>query len=443
MKPNNFLSAQKYLESLIPSEKRHVLGLERIRALLKLMGNPQDSYPTVHVGGTAGKGSTSTIIAGILQQAGYKTGLHVSPHLEDIREREMVDGHIMTKANFVRLVNYIRPYVEQTESQYPYGVPTYFEALLALTFKHFKDMRVDVAVIEVGLGGRLDGTNVITPKVAVLTNVGLDHTEILGKTVEKIASDKVGIFKEGIDVVSGVTQPTVIKIVEDAARRLNCSLDLLGWQFAYTTRRSEAAESVFDLKLGDGTYTNLKMSVLGEHQAANASLAIDAALKLNRHGFKISEKDVRSALKSVKIPGRFEIVRKRPTVILDGAHNQMKTDALASTLKEYCHNRRVNFVFAVKKDKDAAGMLRTLSKMAGKFYFTKFDSVTDFGDRMSHDPRDLAHMTDCKHEVLEDPYAAYRKALSETGRDGVVCVTGSLYLVGNLRSRIGASNKNL
>ncbi len=261
------------------------------------MGNPQSSYPTVHVGGTAGKGSTSTFIAGILQQSGYKVGLHVSPHLEDIREREQVNGNIMTKVRFVTLVKYIKPFIEQTAMMYPYGLPTYFEAMLALAFEHFRNENVDIAVIEVGLGGRLDGTNVITPKVAVLTNVGLDHTEILGNTVEKIASDKVGIFKENIDLVSGVTQPSVITIVENQAQKMHCRLDLLDKQIFYIKLRSDGGNTAFDFRFGNLIYKNLVMPVLGEYQIANAALAIAAVLKLNKNGFNISENNIRSALR--------------------------------------------------------------------------------------------------------------------------------------------------
>ncbi len=436
MEFKGFAEAKAYLELLIPKDNKLTFGLERIRALLGLMGNPQSAYPTIHVGGTAGKGSTSMIIAGILQQAGYSVGLHVSPHLEDIREREQVNGKIMSKTDFLNLVNYIKPYLEQTAERYPYGMPTYFEAMLALAFEHFRKSGVDIAVIEVGLGGRLDGTNVITPKVAVLTNVGLDHTEILGNTVEKIANDKVGIFKEGIELVSGVMQPSVITIVENQAKKMNCRLDLLGRQISYTRLPSASGMTAFDLRLGSSAYKNLVMPILGGYQIANAALAIDAVLKLNRQGFRIGEKEIRATLQKMKLPGRFEIVNTKPVVILDGAHNPMKISALAKALEEYYPNKCINFVFAVKSDKNTAEMLRVLSKIANKFYFTKFEAVTDFGQNMSKNPDELLSLTTSKCEAFKDSAEAYKKAISEAEAADVICITGSLYLVGELRTMI-------
>ena len=429
----NFGLAKAWLESLIPLDAGASFGLERIRALLAVMGNPQESYATVHVGGTAGKGSTATIIARILQDSGYRTGLHVSPHLEDIRERGQVNGKLMTKREFVDLVNRIRPCVEQTARQHGYGMPTYFEVLVALALQHFKDKMVDIAVIEVGLGGRLDGTNIITPKVAVLTNVGLDHTEFLGMTVGKIARDKTGIFKEGIDIVSGVTQQEVVRIVKDKARDMNCRLDLLGRDIRYDVKHRGLDGTVFDLRLNGLSMANITTPLLGVHQVTNAAVAIDAVLKLNGYGFSVGEKGIRSALRGMSIPCRFEVIRENPTVVLDGAHNPMKTGTLVKALKQYYPGRRISIVFAVKKDKNVAQMLRLLSGISKRVYLTRFQTMTDFGQRMSMEPESIPRIPGMKYEVLEDAGDAYRKAVEESGRDSVICVTGSLYLVGELR----------
>lgn len=432
----NFKSAKIYLESLIPVGAKPAPGLDRIKALLDIMGNPQNSYPTVHVGGTAGKGSTTTIIAAILEQSGYKTGLHLSPHIEDVRERAQVDGRFMSKAEFIRLVNYIKPYIEQTSKIYSYGMPTYFEALLALAFQHFKDSKVDVAVIEVGLGGTFDGTNVIYPKVAVLTNVGLDHTEILGKTIMAIAKDKIGIFKKGIEIVSGVTQPSVVKLVKASARYNNCRLDILGRDITYDIKRFDLKGTVFDLRFNDLSIFNITTSLLGEHQVVNAAVAIDAALKLNKYGFCIEEKSIRSALRSISIPGRFEVVKKGPIVVLDGAHNPMKIGVLITALKQYYTGRNISIVFAVKKDKNAMKMLKLLSRISKTVYLTKFEAITDFGQRMSMDPKSIPRISGVKYEVLENADDAYRKAIKNSRKNDVICVTGSLFLVGEIRTLI-------
>jgi dihydrofolate synthase / folylpolyglutamate synthase len=434
-----FQEATTYLQSLIylnekTSPPYSQVGLKRMQALMKEMGNPQDSYPTVHVGGTAGKGSTSTMIAAILEEAGYKTGLHVSPHLEDIRERSQVNGMLMPKGEFVSLTNYVKSYIDIVGKKHPYGSPTYFEALVAITLEHFKREKVEIGVIEVGLGGKLDGTNIITPKVAVLTNVGLDHTEILGNTVEKIAQDKSRIFKRGIRVVSGVTQPSVIKIVEAAAKEMGCKLDLLGNEIKFTIGKGTSQRSSFDISYLGKNHKNVLLSALGDHQVRNAALAIAASLNLNGFGFKIKDSDIRDALASITIPGRFEVTGKNPAVVFDGAHNPMKMEALAKTLEQIYPGKKINFVFAAKKGKDVEEMLKPLLKISDKFYLTKFNATTDFGNMMSIEPEELKKLVGGESLCYEDGTIAYRSALRGTPKDGVLCITGSLYLVGELRN---------
>jgi dihydrofolate synthase/folylpolyglutamate synthase len=285
------------------------------------------------------------------------------------------------------------------------------------------------------MGGRLDGTNVIVPRVVVLTNVGLDHMEYLGDTVEKIAEEKVGIFKRGVDVVSGVTQPSVIEIVRQRAAALGCGLELLGNEIRYDRVKIRKAGSMFDLVISGDRYVDVELSLMGEHQAANAALAVAASMKLNGSGFRIKEQDFRKALSRVSVPGRFEIARQRPTVIMDGAHNPMKIGALVRTLSERYPNRKIFFVFGAMRTKNAKEMVGLISPIAGKFYFTSFQSKSDFGRSISHDPEDLRCFTDVDSEVIADPRAAYAKAVDEAGESGLVCVTGSFYLIGELRGR--------
>ena len=433
----SFKEGIAYLESLIPKGRMTYadFGLDRMRALLNELDNPQEAYPIVHVGGTAGKGSTATIAANIFQTAGYKTGLHLSPHLEDIRERAQVNGRLMKPGGFVRLVSSLKTAAETVELDYSYGKPTYFELLVAMAFQHFKDEDVDIALVEVGLGGRLDGTNIVNSLVSILTNVGLDHTEILGDTIEKIAEDKVGIFKRNTDVISGVTQPSVVRIVEKRAKEMDCNLDLLGRDIKYKIK-GKILDSRFDFRTGDANYTDLKLRLLGEHQVRNAALALDASLKMRKHGFEITEDHVRKALGNVIVPGRFELMRGEPVTILDGAHNPMKMNALAETLKQNYANQKIRVVFAAKKDKNISGMLDILSGLASKFYFTKFLVTTDFGKMMSFNPEEMQGLTTVSSEVIPDSLDAYNKARSECGKDEIICVTGSLYLVGELRSKL-------
>ena len=432
---SNFHEAKSYFESMIPESipNSKLFGLNRIKALLSKMGNPQNAYATVHVGGTSGKGSTSTIIAEILINAGFKVGLHISPHLEDIREREQVNGKLMSESKFVQLTNYIKKMSEEISRETIYGAPTYFEMLLAIAFQYFKDENVDIAVIEVGLGGRLDGTNIILPKVAVITNVGLDHTEILGDTVEKIAIEKAGIIKYGIDVVSGVTQSSVVKIIENKSEEQKCKFDLINRDIFYNIENSEINKNNFNLIIHDRKINNIETSLLGEHQIRNIALAVDVIFLLNKHNFYVNEQNIKNAIKNIHIPGRFEILKNEPMVILDGAHNQMKIEALIKTLYNISKGNKVIMIFAAKKDKNVKEMISQLSKITSKFYFTIFEATTDFGKRFSYNPQELVNFTNITSEVFKNSKDAYEKALVESKSNDVICITGSLYLVGELR----------
>lgn len=422
MELKTFHDAINYLESLKPEtgSKLYIGTLDRINDLLERLGNPQRGINFVHVGGTAGKGSTCYMIAAMLQAAGYKTGLHVSPHIEDVRERLQINGQFIREDQFVAYVHHIAPVMEAMRATSPHGAPSYFEALLAIAFQYFKDKKVDIAVVEVGMGGTLDGTNVITPKVAVLTNVGLDHTQFLGDTVEKIAHDKVGIFKMGIDVVSGVTQPSVRAIVRAKAKGLGCYLQLLGDDFD----------------------KNIPATIHVPYQRKNASLAIAAIRALKKHGFTVSDDVIQTSLASVKIPGRFEIFPKllatnyQLPVILDGAHNPDKVQALREAIAVVFPDKKIRFVFAAKKDKNIIEMIKILEPIAKKFYFTKFLQSTDFGKDFSFDPKEFS--TTVGSEVFKTSDGALQKAQDESDKDDVICVTGSLYLVGEVRGYLKA-----
>ena len=435
MEIKTFSEAIEYLESLPFNKNRNRgTGLNRMHALLGLMGNPQNAYPTVHIGGTAGKGSTSTMIASMLMSSGYKVGLHISPHLEDMRERAQVNLGLMPKHAFVTLVNKVAMYSKQLSSSGDFGLPTYFEALLAICFQHFKDEAVEIGIIEVGLGGKYDGTNVINPEVAVITNVGLDHTEILGDTIEEIAADKSGIIKSGITVISGVKQPSVVKILQEKSKSKKACLMLLGSDISYKIK-NESEGMVFDFEMNNIHYKDLTMHILGEHQVANASLAISTVLELKRSGFEVSEDAIRAGLLNLKIPGRFEVVMRDPEVILDGAHNPMKMDALVKTLKRHLKGRRLRIIFAAKKGKNVTEMIAKLEEISSKFYFTTFEANTDFGKRMSYSLEDLTSIS-VPSESFRDFDHAWEKATNDSSEDEVICITGSLYLVGEARSKL-------
>lgn len=434
--------AVKYLEKYIPTEeKKHpgVLGLSRMEYLVNILGNPQNSFKSIHVGGTSGKGSTATIIASILATK-YKTGLHTSPHLVKVNERIKINGNDISNEEFVSLVNEIIPAVEKM-GMCKWGVPSYFEIVTVMAFLYFKKQKVDYAVIEVGMGGKFDATNMINPEVAVLTNVGLDHTEVLGNTVEEIARDKAGIIKSNICVITGVKQPSVIKIIKARSTKHEARINILNKDFKFKTHKITDKGSYFDY-LGNKIYKNLFVSLLGTHQVENAVLAIRAVEQLSGFQvFRFSGKNLRLGLKQAHISGRMEIARRKPLVVLDGAHNSDKMKALVESIKAIWPAKKVKLILAIKEGKNAEEMLRILISITKKIVLTQYDILIDQGQVKSFIPEKLKNLLDKiefdgEIKIISDPKKAIEAAITETGGKDMILVTGSLYLVGLIRQNI-------
>lgn len=433
--------AVKFLRGFFPKPEHKFpgsFGLSRMKYLVRILGNPQRSYPTIHVGGTSGKGSTATIIASILSTK-YKTGLLTSPHLVSVNERIRINGKDISDKDFIDLLNMMIPEIEKMEKT-EWGNPSYFEILTAIGFLHFKKQKVDLAVIEVGLGGRVDGTNVIQPEVAVITNVGLDHTEILGNTVEKIASEKAGIIKPGIAVITGVVQPSVIKIIKNTATEQSAQLSLLDRDFHYRIKKIDLSGSIFDY-ISSKRLKNLKLRLLGRHQVINASLALRAVEMLQ---LKLPEKRLlinanRKGLEEAFIPGRLEIVSRQPLVVLDGAHNPDKIKVAVEAIAEIIPDRMAICVLAIKSDKNAGEMIRQLIPSVDSFILTQFSSHTDLGKTLSYDPYVLQQLIRNENQtiktyVVSNPRQALKNALLMSGENDLILCTGSLYLLGEIRS---------
>lgn len=416
----------------VPSRLGEKPTLERMRRLLSELGEPQRGLPVLHIGGTSGKGSTATIAERILREAGYRVGLHVKPHLERVEERFLVDGRQISSARLLELLEAAAPAARTVG-------PTWYELTVAVALQYFRAERVDLAVVEVGLGGRFDGTNVVEPRAVVLTNVGLDHTEILGDTVEKIAADKVGIFKAGAPVISGVAQPTVREIVAARAREVNAPLWQLGREITFTPSAVDAEGSSFDLALPTRRFADLRLKPRGVHQIANAALAVAGIEALAPSGVSIPEEALRRALASVEVAGRLEVVGERPLIVLDGAHNPAKMAALVEALRQLYPDRRVTGVVACKRGHDLSATLGTLLPCLRRIVLTRFDADTDFGRGQSVEPaameRVCVEQGATRERVIEpDPIRALEYALRSTGPEDLICVTGSLYLVGAVRS---------
>lgn len=415
------------------------LRLERIAHLLELLGNPQAGLRVVHVGGTSGKGSTAVFIAHILTAAGYRVGLHTSPHLQILNERHQINGQMIPTSRLAALWQQMKPAVEQMRREFPFGAPSYFEAQFALSCLWFAAENVDVAVIEVGLGGLLDATNVLpadVARVAVLTNVGLDHTEILGDTVEKIAQDKSGIFKAGQIVISGCSQPSVQAIVAEKCTAVGATLWQLGRDFPVPVPVPQSDQYRFGLP--DGHSVTSHIGLPGKFQAQNGGVALAAITAVARQlNLTIPPSALQTGLQTASLPGRVEQIQANPTVILDGAHNPDKIGAAASVLAGRRKGRVVT-VLAIKAGKAAEEILTAVVALSDALIVTRF---LEKGLWRAMPPEELAAQAQAIAPHLPvtiepDPLAATQQALTLAGDapENLVWVTGSLYLVGDVRA---------
>ncbi|MEM7311745.1 MAG: folylpolyglutamate synthase/dihydrofolate synthase family protein [Planctomycetota bacterium] len=417
--------------------------LDRMRDLARRLGNPQAAYPIIHIAGSKGKGSTSTMIASILTSAGYRTGLFTSPHLQRINERIVVDGDEVPSPELDRLVQVVFPVLEQMDAaaeaaNRSYDKPTFFEIITALALVHFRDKKVDAAVLEVGLGGRLDSTNICSPIVTAITSIGLDHTRQLGDTHAKIAGEKAGIIKPMVPIVSTVAHPDALQVIRERANDEDSPLwsSECDFDFSYDSR-GESKSIDFRLKSTDPdvtsvSYDRLQIAMLGQHQARNAACAVMTTELLKTRGFEITEAQLRAGLASAVCRGRIQVVRNNPVVILDTAHNASSINALVSTLEEEYDLPRESriVVLAATRGKDVSAILERLMQWAGHLVITKYrenprgmatDKLTELAEQFEGTHRPEIHVEDC-------PSTAWQKAKLLADKDSLICITGSFFL---------------
>ena len=447
--------------------------LENMRELLRRLDSPDRSFRIVHVAGTKGKGSTSAMVASVLHAAGNRVGLFTSPHLERIEERLAVDGRPCSSEAFVELVERVRPIVAAMDAEAAAAGgasigPTYFEITTAMALVYFARCKVDIAVLEVGLGGRLDSTNVCQPIVSVITSISLDHTQQLGDTLEAIAREKAGIVKPGVPVVSGVTQPGPRDVIREVCQREHAPLVEWGREFSAVYRPPQrldaaeeaaigaasvespatasstaagAAEASADLAYRDDrvqwNYPNVRLGLLGAHQAANAAVALAALAQLHRAGWNVPEAAVREGLASLRWPARVELVARRPAIVLDAAHNVASVEALLQTLDESFTPRRRILVFAATQEKDVAGMMARL--------LPAFDEVvlTRYGDSPRAVPVEAlaalaSGMCATPPVLCPTPREAWDRVRAVARPDDLICITGSFFIANQMRRQIDA-----
>ena len=424
----SYRDALAYIYSFTDYEKQHtyryapeIFDLNRVVRLLELLGNPHRRFRAVHIAGTKGKGSTSAMIASVLQAAGYRTGLYTSPHLHTFRERIRINGHIIGETELCSLVEQIQPAVA--------AVPelTTFEIITALGFLYFAQQQVDCAVLEVGMGGRLDATNVVTPQVAIITSLSYDHTHILGNTLAAIAREKAGIIKPHIPVVSAPQPAEAMEVIEEVCTQREAPLTVVrrDWQWEAVEATLDG-QSFYAWPVGSASNRLLyRIPLIGPHQLINATNSLAAISILREQGVDIPQAAIREGLQEVQWPGRFEVLHREPFVVVDCAHNPDSTRKLRLTLETLLPRRRVFLVFGISADKDLKGMLDALLPITTRMV------VTRSRHPRAAAPEDLQAAVAARGEeaaLSESVAEALEVALGWAGPDDVVCVTGSTFV---------------
>ncbi len=396
------------------------LGLENIRALCNFLDNPQNRYPIVHITGTNGKGSTAAILESILLTAGYRVGLYTSPHLVRFNERVRVNRQEIPDSFIEGFVERIRPEIEKHKA-------TFFEAATALAFQYFADQKVDIAVVETGLGGRLDATNVVLPVLSVITGIDKDHTDRLGKSFSKIAFEKAGIIKPERPVVVGNLKSSAFRVIAETAEKQGSPLTVAAEQAPVKLLKSDWTGSRFGVAEAFSPTGELFLNLAGRYQGENLSVALAAAEHLRPRGFSIPASACETGAGTVFWSARLEMISKEPPVVLDVAHNAAAAARLAGSLRRLWSGKVV-FLLGILADKDYRRFLLALKPLAKYFYFVRPDS------QRALDPKILAEAAGkaVSHEILDDPAQALWKAYTLLGPDELLAVTGSHYVVGKV-----------
>lgn len=417
----DYQQAVDYIES--PALPRGRYGLERLKQALELLGNPQHKVRFVHVAGTNGKGSCAAMLASVLKEAGYRTGLYISPHLRRYNERMQVDGVDISDDDLIRAAQRVKEVCEQLG-----GTPIVFEALTLMALWYFAERRCDFVVLEVGIGGKLDATNCIpAPAAALIAQLGFDHTETLGSTIEEIAAQKGGIAKPGSQLVMAEQEPAALRVVEQLCREQGC-----GFTVADPERLQVLSTSPEGQRLRDRTYGELLLPLAGSHQVKNAANVLTVVEVLKGEGFAIPDRAVRQGIESTVWPARFERLSRSPDFILDGGHNPQCVQAAVQALQDYYPGKKVVFLTGMMKDKDSAAMLAKMAEVAKAFVCLHADSERAFG------AQELAREIENTLGLAAYPAASAQEgcALAQrlAGEQGVVCALGSLYLAGEIRA---------
>lgn len=432
-------SALKFLDTLVDYEKSSRLkydhrffNLSRMQRLLSAVGRPHKRFYSVHIAGTKGKGSVAYMLSNALVANGYKVGLYTSPHLIDVRERIKINGEDISREEFVEYLNRLVSIFDRFSEN---NKPTFFEVITAIAFMYFADKQVDIAIVETGLGGRLDSTNIITPEVCLITSIDRDHVHILGDSLESIAREKAGIFKAGVPVISVPQVSEVKKVLIEQAREVKAPIKFIGedvdFSYRFESSRLTGPHTRICLTSARSRFEHLPVPLPGEHQAVNCGLVLAAIDTLKELNWEIDDRKVIEGLSKTKLAGRMEMICTDPRVIIDGAHNSSSIEALIRTIGQHIEYDSLIIIFGCARDKDIDGMLEHIALGADKVIFTRSSSAR------AAEPEELAYRfeerTGRMAQWAPTLVDALRIASSVITAGDLICITGSFYLVGEAK----------
>ncbi|MCT4507789.1 MAG: bifunctional folylpolyglutamate synthase/dihydrofolate synthase [Tepidibacter sp.] len=410
-----------------------VLGLDNITKLLSLLDNPQDDLNIIHVAGTNGKGSTCSFINSMLISSGHKVGLYTSPYLESFTERIRIDSENIQENELARVTEIVKSKVDDMVKE-GFNHPTEFEIVTAIAFYYYKEQNVDFVVLEVGMGGRFDATNVIkNPLINVITPISIDHTDYLGDTLEKIAYEKGGIIKENCEVIMYPQNKESEAVIKKIAKEKNCTLTMANIEDKEITKMDILGQ-VFNCKVKDTVYENLEIQLMGKHQVNNAIVALNVINILkDKYDLKISDKDIYEGLKNTKWAGRIEVLKKDPLFIIDGAHNEDGANSLCNTIDNYMEDKSITLVLGMLKDKDVESVCEILIPRCKNIITTKPNNPRAM---KSDELKEIINKLNKDCTSCDNIDEAVRLALKNSSKNDAIICAGSLYMIGNIRRMV-------
>ncbi|MCR4290962.1 MAG: bifunctional folylpolyglutamate synthase/dihydrofolate synthase [Candidatus Scalindua sp.] len=440
---NSYKQAKEFLLQTIDYEKltqykydTSTFDLKRMEEMMSFVGDPHVKRRSVHITGTKGKGSTSIIIASVLEALGMKTGLFTSPHLIYLGERMKVNGRMISQKTFVQLINMLKPYIDRITLKNPILMPTFFEIVTAIAFLYFEKEKTDISVMEVGMGGRLDSTNIILSEVSVITPIGYDHTDRLGQTLDRIAFEKAGIIKEGVPVISSIQEPDALAVISERCKEKKSPLYLVGKDVLIhdikVTKRSGVFGTEFEIETWRNNYKNIFLPLVGRHQVENCATAIGSLEVLSETGvIKADNELIINALAKIRCPARIEVTSKKPLIIVDTAHTVASMKILRESIKENFSFRKLVLIIGLSSDKDVEGILKEITSISDDLILTRT------GNPREAEPEQMAVMAKrFPHNnlmVIEDIGEALKEAKRIAKRDDLICITGSFFLAGKVK----------